>query len=62
VIVSYNDKTVMNMEALVTFVADSNVGDEIKIGIVRNGDTSVEVTAVLGNINEPGTAKTTENQ
>ncbi len=62
VIVSYNDKTVMNMNALVTFVGESNVGDEIKIGIVRNGDTSVEVTAVLGNINEPGTAKTMDNQ
>lgn len=51
VIVSYNGKSVMDMDSLVAYVAESNVGDEVKIGIVRNGDTSVEVTAVLGNIN-----------
>ena len=51
VIVSYNGKNVMDMDTLVSYVGESNVGDEVKIGIVRNGDTSVEVTAVLGNIN-----------
>ncbi|GFI62009.1 putative serine protease HtrA [Clostridiales bacterium] len=60
IIVSYNDKPVMNMDSLVTFVAESNVGDEVKIGIIRNGDTPMEVTAILGNINEPGTAKKLE--
>ena len=53
IIVTYNGKSVLNMDALVNFVGESNVGDEVTIGIVRNGDTSVEVTAILGNINEP---------
>ena len=62
IIVSYNDKTVMDMDTLVGYVGDSNVGDEVKIGIIRNGDTSMEVTAVLGNINNPGTTRTAEEQ
>ena len=57
VIVSYNDTNVMDMDTLVALVGESNVGDEVKIGIIRNGDTAVDVTAVLGNINDPGTAK-----
>ena len=55
VIVSYNDKNVMDMDMLVSYIGESSVGDEVKIGIVRNGDTSVEVTAILGNVNDPGT-------
>jgi len=51
VIVSYNGKTVLNMENLVQYIEDSKVGDQVQLGIVRNGDTSVEVTATLGNIN-----------
>lgn len=51
VIVSYNDKTVLNMDNLVQYIEDSKVGDEVTLGIVRNGDTSVEVTTTLGNIN-----------
>ena len=47
----------MDMDTLVALVGESNVGDEVKIGIIRNGDTAVDVTAVLGNINDPGTAK-----
>lgn len=57
VIVSYNDTNVMDMDTLVTLVGESSVGDEVKIGIIRNGDTAVDVTAVLGNINDPGTAQ-----
>ncbi len=60
VIVSYNNKNVMNMDTLVQYVAESKVGDEVKIGIVRNGDTSVEVTAVLGNINSNDISGNTE--
>ena len=39
------------MESLVQCVDESSVGDQVKIGIIRNGDTSVEVTATLGNVN-----------
>ena len=46
------------MDMLVTFVGESSVGQEVKIGIIRNGDTSVEVTAVLGNINQPAVTGT----
>lgn len=60
VIVSYNNKNVMDMDTLVQYVAESKVGDEVKIGIVRNGDTSVEVTAVLGNINSNDISGNTE--
>ena len=51
IIVSYNGKTILNMESLVQCVDESSVGDQVKIGIIRNGDTSVEVTATLGNVN-----------
>ncbi|MPN37862.1 Serine protease Do-like HtrB [bioreactor metagenome] len=58
VIVSYNDKTVLNMDNLVQFIEDSKVGDQVKLGIIRNGDTSVEVTTTLGNINaQPSTTQ-----
>ena len=39
------------MDMLTAYVSESEVGEEVSIGIVRNGDTSVDVTAVLGNIN-----------
>ena len=51
IIVSYDGKTILNMESLVQCVDESKVGDQVKIGIIRNGDTSVEVTATLGNVN-----------
>ena len=51
VIVSYNGNTVLDMDMLTAYVSESEVGEEVSIGIVRNGDTSVDVTAVLGNIN-----------
>lgn len=61
VIVSYNGKTVLNMDNLVQYIEDSSVGDEVKLGIVRNGDTSVEVTTTLGNINAQNTTASSEN-
>lgn len=58
VIVSYNDKTVLSMENLVQYIGESKVGDNVKLGIIRNGDTSVEVTTTLGNINaQPSTSQ-----
>lgn len=62
VIVSYDGKTVMDMESLVSLVSESEVGQEVKIGIIRNGNTSVEVTAVLGNINEPVVTNSKEHK
>lgn len=51
VVTEFDGKTIMDMDALAEAVAESEVGTEVNIHVIRNTDESVDLTLVIGNKN-----------
>ncbi|MDR2750508.1 MAG: trypsin-like peptidase domain-containing protein [Clostridiales bacterium] len=50
IVVSFNGKTIETIEELSGEIGKAQVGDEVTIGILRNGTQTMEIKAVLGNL------------
>ncbi len=51
IITQFNGKSVMDMETLVSLVEKSEVGTSVPVHIIRNGETPIDVTLVIGDKN-----------
>jgi serine protease Do len=57
IITEFNDKKVTNSRKLQLFVAETNVGDEIKLTILRNGE-KMDLKAVISEVEDEGAIET----